>query len=321
MTEYKRQRWVFITHEPDFSADWDLGLSLAEWLLHEGDAVSARGFGAALPRASRWLPGHRDSPILVGPRGKARRVLTARDPALSSFSGPVEQIITTNPTVALDTAVIPATYLPYPVGDEYFETDTMAAIFEMTRIFRLEHRPRVVFVGDYGDGAGLSVLFAAARTVLRSQGELVLLNGLGFRDQLAPVVKTLGLEEVVIFLPRLSAREESAIFNSADLCVDPSTNPAWFPAAALRAMATRLPIVAWETPLMTALSDRGALLVDPQRDDAWAPAMKEAMENQPLRERMMERARTAMDLHRMRVVGNKFRQITSHWHTPSSTKF
>lgn len=321
MTEYKRRTWFFITHEPEFSTDWEMGFSLAGWLQDAGYAVATRGFGAALPRASRWIPWHQEPKILVGRPGKARYVLTSRDPGLESFTGPVEQIITTNPTVTFDHTVIPTVYLPYPVADEYFETDTMAAIFEMTRTLRLEHRPRVVFGGDYGDGAGLSVLFAAARAVLKGRGELILLNGLLYRDHLAPVVKTLGLEEVAIFLPRLSAREESAIFHSADLYVDPSNKPEWFPAASLRAMAAGLPIVAWETPLITALSNRGALVVAPRRDDAWAPAMQEALENGPLRERMMQRTRDAMDLHRMRVVGNRFLQMASQWHTPIPTKF
>lgn len=322
MTANKPRRWFFVTNEPKFSTDWELGFSLAGWLQHAGHEVSSRGFGSALPKAPVWMPWNQAQKILLGYRGEARYVLTSRDPRLLSVKSAVAQIITTNPAATLDATEISTAYLPYPIADEYFEMNTMAAVFEMTRRFRLEHRPRVVFGGDYHDGAGLSVLFSAARTVLHGQGELVLLNGLAYRDRLAPVVKTLGLEEVAIFLPPLSAREESAIFHSADLYVEPSSKPEWFPVAALRAMAARLPIVAWETSLMTALSNRGALMVAPDRDDAWASAMTEALENQPLRERMMERTtQGGIDSHRLSVVGKNFLQMASQWCGPGSTKF
>ncbi len=300
--------------------DWTLGLTLAEWLDHEGFRVLTRGFGSQLGRAPRWDVFGQGPQVLAGLRGHAAHVLTSRDPSYARFQESSLQIISTHPLANPRKPGDRIVYLAYPVPEEYFEEDTMKAVFDVTRRFRLEHRPRVVFAGDYTDGAGLSTLFQAVRTVLRGQGELILLNGREYRDQLAPVIKTLGLEEVAIFLPRLTDREESGIFHSADVYVDPSHDSEWFPVGALRAMASRLPIVAWETPLMTSLSNRGALMVSPGRDDAWAPAISEALGNEPLRERMMERTRTAMADHRLAIVGNTFLQLASQWGVPIPTK-
>ncbi len=306
-------RWHFVTHEPEYSPDWILGFTLAEWLYQQGYPVSAKGYGARFARTRLWGGSGSGPEVLAGLRGRSRYVLTSGDPSQHRFQSSIEQIVTTHPLVQVDQLVIPASHLAYPVPEEFFETDSMAAVFQVTREFRLEHRPRVVFGGNYGDGAGLSILFQVARTLLRGQGELILLNGYPHRDQLAPVVKSLGLEEVVIFLPRLGHREESAIFHSADLYVDPTHRPDSFPVGALRAMASNLPVVTWETPLMTALANRGALMVAPNRDDAWAPAIREALDNEPLRERMIERTLSAMAAHRVPVVGQAFLQIASQW--------
>lgn len=308
-------QWLFVTREPEYTPDWILGMSLAEWLRHEGYGVSAKGYGANLGRAPFWR-GFRSGPaIVVGLRGEASYVLTSRNPLEHPPQGPVKQIMTTYPLVhsKSDAKVV---YLPYPVSEEYFERNTMAAVFQVTREFRLEHRPRVVFGGDYDDGAGISILFHMARSLLRSQGELILLNGHPRRAQWAPIIKRLGLEGVVIFLPRLHPREETAIFHSADVYVDPTTGSDSFPIGALRAMASGLPIVTWETPLMTALSNRGALMVSTGRDEAWVPAVREALENQSLRERMIMRSWNGITTHRLASVGEAFLQIASQWHNP-----
>ncbi|MHB1954431.1 MAG: glycosyltransferase [Sulfobacillus sp.] len=296
--------WYFISQTSPGSLDWDLGVAVAHKLQEQGGGVFAKGLGQGFKRAPRFRAG---SALTVG-CGWGQRGQILLTTHVIEGQAPIARfrlVLTTNPGLSSGDWPDSVQYLPYPIDPVFYETEDSGSVFEVTAQLRLEHRPRLVFGGNYHDGAGLTTLLTTAKQVLKQQGELVLLNGLKFRDQLAPVVQRLNLAGVAIFAPPLAPDLESAIMHSADLYIDP-TRGGELPANTLKSLAARLPVVMWRDSLGAQMSQGAVLMVEPDRPEVWPDAISEGLDNGRLRERMMERGWEALKAHHSERVAEQF---------------
>lgn len=298
------KRPVFVTREADGSAEMRLGRQVAEALIGAGRPVKTLGWavdgGRVWPGwAARWRRGG-DVVVELGmnPASRADAVVAARpDPELA------EKLLRERPDVRL--AVVDAgvrddvaqrvsgadrriDVLPYPVPDVFYAPGDATHVHDISRLLRLERRPRLLYTGGYGQGRTLTRLMGAARALLTHDGEMILANGIEARASLAPVVKHMGLSERVIFTPVLSDAQLAGLLHGADLLVYPDESAA-FPYTLTYATAAGLPVVGVDTPPVRAATGRAALLVDPLRDEVWPDAVREGLHNAGFRERMIER--------------------------------
>ncbi|MCL5971312.1 MAG: glycosyltransferase [Firmicutes bacterium] len=300
-------RWHFIGNDAVESPDGQLGVQMAVAVAGLGQEVYVNGLGRGFKPAPRLFAGPRLT-VGCGPGRRGQILLTTR--RVENLHG-FQYLVTTDPKTPLLSA--PWTkYLPYPVDPLYFETWDNGSVFDVTSQLHLEHRPRLIFGGNYQDGAGFSMLLTTARQVIKHQGELILLNGLSLRSQLAPVVQHLGLVDVVIFAPPLSTAMESALFHSADLYLDP-TDSGPIPVSLLKALAAGLPAVTWNTLELQEIAGGATLLVDSERGEVWPDAIREALENERLRERMIERGLAVIEPHNSRKVGALLIECAEQW--------
>lgn len=300
-------RWYFIGNDAVESPDGQLGIQMASAVADLGQEVYASGLGRGFKPAPRFFGGSR---ITVG-CGQGRRgqilLTTRRVERLHGY----QYLVTTDPAIA-SVSEPWAKYLPYPVDPLYFDNRDSGSVFDVTRQLHLEHRPRLVFGGNYQDGSGLSVLLTTARQVINHQGELILLNGLPLRPQLAPVIQHLGLVDVVIFAPLLTAAMEAALLHSADLYVDPTDSGPNF-GHLLKALAAGLPAVTWNSREVQEITGGATLLVDRDRGEVWPDAAREGLENERLRERMIERGLAVIGQHNSRRVGAQLIEWAKKW--------
>ncbi len=300
-------RWHFIGNDAVESPDGQLGVQMATAIAALGQEVYASGLGRGFKLAPRFFGGSR---LTVG-CGLGRRgqiLLTTR--RVESLHGYQYLVTTDSKTPFLFASW--AKYVPYPVDPVYFHTGDNGSVFDVTRQLHLENRPRLVFGGNYQDGEGLSLLLTTTRQVIKQQGELILLNGLRFRNQLAPVVQHLGMVDLVIFAPPLSTAMEAALFHSADLYLDP-THGGPTSVSLLKALAAGLPAVTWDTLELQETTGGATLLVDSDRGEVWPEAIREALQNERLRERMIERGLAIIKPHDSRQVGIQLIESAEKW--------
>lgn len=189
-----------------------------------------------------------------------------------------------------------ASFLRMPAyAPESFGLD--ANVFTVTRDLRLSERPRILYLGSYGDGAGLSIFFAAMKSVLAYQGEAVLLGGLDYRDRLAPVVAKLNLASKIIFAPSLTARQLSGLYRSADIlvCPDRDTRAMY---RLIDVYAHGLPVILRDMETVRQTWGYPALLVEDNDTGSWVQAIQEAIQNSRLREELIRRAVEFAEPHR-----------------------
>jgi glycosyltransferase involved in cell wall biosynthesis len=180
-------------------------------------------------------------------------------------------------------------------------------VFGLNQKLRLTERPRILYLGGYTDGSGVSTFLNAMRSVLGGAGEAVLINGAEHRHQLAPVVAHLRLSGQVVFAPPLGANELSALYQSADLLVYSERHAQWL-FGLLDVYANGLPVILADTPLSRNFVGYPTLLVDPEQPDIWPEAVREGLENGRLREKLIGRGLDFTALHIMPEVFEPWRR-------------
>jgi glycosyltransferase involved in cell wall biosynthesis len=188
--------------------------------------------------------------------------------------------------------------LPLLLPDDAFESHD-AAVYRAAVTYHLEARPRVVVVGT-DDGRGVTRALRVAMDLMRHDGELVLTDALERRAAWAPMIQRMGLVERVVWLPAVSATTLRAILHGADLLLAPSP-PARYPYEILCATAAGVPVVALNDPLYRLASGDAAILVEPDREDAWTPAVRDALQNERRRARMLRWGRTHAEQYRAKT--------------------
>ncbi len=161
-------------------------------------------------------------------------------------------------------------------------------VFAITQKLRLSERPRILYMGPYRDGSGLSVFFSALKNVLALQGEGILLGGVAHRDRLAPVVANLGLAQKIIFVPALSPEELSGLYRSADLLVYSERDPGLC-YQLVDVFAHGLPVILRDTQEARNTWGYPTLLVEGDDPGAWGEAMQEVIDNTRFREVLIRR--------------------------------
>ena len=181
-------------------------------------------------------------------------------------------------------------------------------VFAVTQKLRLSERPRILYLGTYRDGAGLSTFFSAVKNILASQGEGILLGGLAYRDRLAPVVAHLGLAQKIIFGPPLSQNELSGLYRSADLLVYSERDPGLC-YQLLDVFAHGLPVILRDTEDMRNFWGYPTLLVEGDKPEAWQEAIREVIDNSRLREVLIRRGLEFSQPHEKKQVARQWRRI------------
>ncbi|PSR37140.1 MAG: hypothetical protein C7B44_05300 [Sulfobacillus thermosulfidooxidans] len=188
-----------------------------------------------------------------------------------------------------------------------FASELSGAVFDVTDRLRLTERPRILYLGTYQDGAGLTTFLKAVRSLVSSQGEVIFLDGSAYRAQLAPVVGHMGLAQRAIFAPTLTPAEREALYQSADLIVYADQKPGQL-FGLLDAYAAGLPAMVADTPVSRQMVGYPALLTDPAKPEIWAEGIQELLENHRLREQLVARAWEFVMPHRLPQVFEGWRQ-------------
>lgn len=186
--------------------------------------------------------------------------------------------------------------LPAAIPDQFFPPGTGADVFGVTRRLHLEERPRWLYLGGYGSGRDLTTLFTVAKGLLGGQGELVLVEGLSYRAQLAPLIKNLRLSERVVLAPSLTLAELSGITAGVDVILAMS-NPyrlelSW-------SMAAGVPIIALATDANQAILGQSALYMDDLDPTNWSDAVNQSLSSDALREELAFRLNARTDSLRL----------------------
>lgn len=297
-------------------ADREMGRVLVPALRAAKWQVTTEGFsveGQERAPRSDWVPRRSAAHVVLGwDGGKPRRWLSLTDPESAGLrhwllKHPHTRVIVPDDEMraglleSQDPGASPVHVIAYPVPDPFFRRGDARWAFEVTRRLHLERRPRIVYAGALEDGRGLTHILDSARAILAHDGELVLLNGLRVRAALAPVVGHLGLAGAVVFAPPLTSEELAGLFLGADALVSPELShdyPYWL----LYAAVAGLPSVALDSDVARRASNRAALMVRPDRPDAWPEAIRAALEHRALREQMMARGLAIAPRHHVREV-------------------
>lgn len=179
--------------------------------------------------------------------------------------------------------------LPRLVPDLCYPGSTGSDVFQVTRRFHLEDRPRIVYLGGYDNGAVMSRMFDLAKRLVRGAGEWILPDSADKRANLAPVLAHLRLAERVVFLPALAAEEMAGLLLGADVAV--ALDPDWtWPGLGSWAMASGTPVVAQHSPLTEAVFGPSALFVYEDGLEIWEKALRLALTDEGVREELTRRA-------------------------------
>lgn len=194
-------------------------------------------------------------------------------------------------------------WLPRLIPDYCFPPGDGADAFGAATEFRLEARPRLIYLGGYGDGAALTRLLEAAAAILALDGELVLPDSLELRAAWAPVVRRMNLAERVIFLPPVEGPRMAGILLGADVLVATDAR-GMDRSLASWGLASGTPIVAQHSPINEAVLGRAALWVFDESASVWKKALRQAIEHVPTREALTGRALAAADPWRVSVAAD-----------------
>ncbi len=189
----------------------------------------------------------------------------------------------------------PDALLPRVVPEFCYPPGIGADVFQVTRQFHLEARPRLVYLGGYRQGNVMSRLFSLAKRLLSLDGELLLLDSIRVRAGLAPALQRLGLAENTVFFPEdLPDPQVAGILLGADLCLalDPNDTA---PGIASWAIASGVPIVAQDSRRNRAIFGPTALYVYDESFDVYRTAAQKALNDTVVREELMRRQKRASE--------------------------
>ncbi len=269
-------------------------------------ALGEQGIDVSLASgAPGWWDKSRGLSLAIGAPSNARRIDGWIAPNLSAEEaarqprGPLA-IAALYPEVEPPLAAI-----PFAVPDAFYAPGDGTAVFQVTKRLHLEQRPRIVLMGPYRDGHGLTVALDAMRQLLAVDGELVWIDGLGLRAQFAPVIQRLRLTERVIFLPALPDDDVAAVLLGSDVAIVPerTTDFAyWIPWC----HAAGLPVVVMDSPGARAAMGTAALIVDPARDDGLKNAIQEILQNAATHRHLITRGMAQAECYRSKRVAEAF---------------
>lgn len=150
----------------------------------------------------------------------------------------------------------------------------------------------VLFVGRLAYYKGLSYLIEAMEEV---EAKLLIAGEGDLREELKEQVSSLGLEEKITFLGRVSDEELKHLYQHCDLFVLPSVKPSEaFGIVQMEAMAYGKPVVNTSLPTgVPYVSKDGetGLTVPPRNSEALAKAIKEILTDRNLREKFSKNAK------------------------------
>ncbi|NMP21891.1 glycosyltransferase [Sulfobacillus harzensis] len=188
--------------------------------------------------------------------------------------------------------------LPRLVPESFYPPGAGADTFGVTQRLHLEGRPRLVYLGRYGNGLHLTQVFELTRRLLTMGGEVILWDGLAHREALAPVVKALRLAETIVFAPPLNQAEAAGLLLGADLIWVGDPEPALYVPISW-AMASGTPIVARYSKDQEALLGPAALWVYEDELDVWENALLAGLQNAVVREELQYRQLEAANRWRL----------------------
>lgn len=191
--------------------------------------------------------------------------------------------------------------VPFPVPEAFYAPGDGQRVFDVTKRLHLEQRPRIVMMGPFSDGRGLTQTMTAMVRLLASGGELVWLEGMSVRAQFAPVVSRLGLVDRVIFLPPLTDEETAAVLLGSDVALLPERQesfPYWIPWC----HAAGVPVVAVDTASHRLAAGTAAVLADGEREDGLGNALKEVLSNAAMHRQLVTRGMNQAEFYRWEKV-------------------
>jgi glycosyltransferase involved in cell wall biosynthesis len=181
----------------------------------------------------------------------------------------------------------------YPgVGDAYQPVRDAATLNAVRQKYNLPDN-FVLFVGTIEPRKNLSTLFQAWAKIRNPQSaignKLVIAGGRGWLyEETFATVERLGLSGDVVFLGYVPEADLPAFYSLARLFVFPSLYEG-FGLPPLEAMACGTPVVCAHTSSLPEVAGDAALLVDPLDADGMATAMQQALDDEELCARLVER--------------------------------
>ncbi len=178
-------------------------------------------------------------------------------------------------------------------------------VFKPTKGWRPCEEPYVLYVGSEHPRKNLATLLKAFSILKREHPEfkdvkLVKAGRVGggelcYREQTLNLIKTLGLEDDVIFLEWISQRDLASLYSQAELFAFPSIYEGfgWPP---LEAMACGCPVIASNTSCTPEILGDAAIYVSPRDVEGWYKALAMLLGDESLRKKLaskgLERAKT-----------------------------
>lgn len=179
--------------------------------------------------------------------------------------------------------------LPRIVPAPFYPLSSEADVFGVSMRLHLHERPRVSVITRWPDGRSVTLMFQTIQALRHHVSEWVLLGGLAVRDQLAPVVQQLHLEQTVIFAPEVTVTEFAGLLSGSDavLHIDVHAHEAAWLSDAL---ASGCPIVSVFSDACQAVLGPGALWVYQWDAELVAQALRTALNDGAVREELAQRA-------------------------------
>jgi glycosyltransferase involved in cell wall biosynthesis len=255
-------------------------------MMTDADLLRSRvpGVLAMRPGITGWLSrrGTAVPRILVAPTVAEIQELPEKTPVLAAqpLDHEAAALIQERPYGKILPRIVPACF--FPPGDG-------ADVFGTTRRYHLEARPRLVVLPPYQSGPRLTQLLQVAQRLAARGGEMVLLEGLSARENLAPLVGRLGLAEYLVFLPELTPAQVAGVLMGADvvLVLDGERVPRMLASWAL-AVGNPL-VVDYQAAAATVLGG-AALWVYSAAVEVWVAAVERALDDGRVREELTRRA-------------------------------
>lgn len=154
---------------------------------------------------------------------------------------------------------------------------------------------KILYVGSEDPRKNLHTLIKAFYKLKKKYGNVKLIKAgnpqrKGAREELMELIKSLNLGNDIIFTGYVSEDDLPKLYNAVDLYVSPSILEGGFALPILEAMACGCPVVVSNIPVLveTAGADTG-VMVNPKDVDGLANAMHEALTNEDLRNKMIEK--------------------------------
>lgn len=148
-------------------------------------------------------------------------------------------------------------------------------------------RPFILYVGGFGVRKNVGTLlnaFAAIRSTIRQDIDLVLTGTIAPEHELVTFVQRVGLEQVVHFVGYVRNEDLPALYSAASAFAYPSLYEG-FGYPVLEAMACGTPVLCSNTSSLPEVAGSACILIAPSALDAWAHALRRLLESAELCEK------------------------------------